>query len=84
VKFADQSVHCATIIGAGPVCVNKYFLVLPWLIQEHGTFSFEKNQEHFDKNPEDYAPLYGGHCANGLSDHHKISGNPNIWLIQER
>ncbi|MBF9016346.1 MULTISPECIES: YHS domain-containing (seleno)protein [unclassified Oceanispirochaeta] len=46
-------------------------------------FSSSEYKELFKENPEEYAPLYGGHCANGLSDRHKVYGNPEIWLLQE-
>lgn len=46
-------------------------------------FSSNEHKELFKENPEDFAPLYGGHCANGLSDRHKVYGNPEIWLLQE-
>jgi YHS domain-containing protein len=46
-------------------------------------FSTDENRSLFASNPERYAPRFGGYCANGLSDRHKIGGNPQIWLIQE-
>ena len=46
-------------------------------------FSSREHKELFRDNPEKYAPVSGGYCVNGLSDKHKIGGNPEIWLIQE-
>lgn len=46
-------------------------------------FSSGENKNRFKENPDKYAPRYGGHCANGLSDRHKVYGNPEIWLLQE-
>ncbi|MDA3937758.1 MAG: YHS domain-containing (seleno)protein [Spirochaetia bacterium] len=42
------------------------------------------SQEHldlFESDPETYIPQFGGFCANGLSDGHKIRGNPKIWRV---
>lgn len=46
-------------------------------------FSSEENRKLFIGNPEKYTPSYGGFCSNGLSDRHKVSGNPEIWSIDE-
>lgn len=37
----------------------------------------------FQSDPEKYAPQYGGFCANGLSDGHKVRGNPKNWRIYD-
>ncbi|MEM7206329.1 MAG: YHS domain-containing (seleno)protein [Pseudomonadota bacterium] len=42
------------------------------------------NAEHrdlFAADPERYAPQYGGHCANGLSDGHVVGADPRNWRI---
>jgi YHS domain-containing protein len=44
-------------------------------------FSSQNSLDLFIKNPEQYAPQFGGHCANGLSDDHKVSANPENWRI---
>lgn len=45
-------------------------------------FSSNKNRQTFLSDPERYAPQYTGHCANGLSDDHKVPGDPkNFRLI---
>lgn len=44
-------------------------------------FSSVENRDLFAGAPEKYAPRYGGHCANGLSENHKVNGNPGIWSI---
>lgn len=44
------------------------------------------SQEHLDlfaSDPERYAPQYGGFCANGLSDGHKIRGKQDNWRIYD-
>lgn len=40
-----------------------------------------ENLTLFKQDPEKYMPRYGGYCANGLSDGHKIEANPNNWRI---
>lgn len=44
-------------------------------------FASAKNRDLFASNPEKFSPQYGGHCANGMSEGHKVSGNPEIWRI---
>lgn len=44
-------------------------------------FSSAQNRDLFSSNPEAYSPQFGGHCANGLSEGHKVSGNPKIWRL---
>ena len=44
-------------------------------------FISKENLDIFISDPEFYAPQYGGFCANGLSDEHKIKGKPKNWRI---
>ena len=44
-------------------------------------FSSKANQDSFSKNPEKYAPQYGGYCAYGCSEGHKAPTDPNAWTI---
>lgn len=44
-------------------------------------FSSQANLQRFKANPEKYAPQYGAHCANGLSDGHVVNGDPENWRI---
>ena len=44
-------------------------------------FANEHGRGLFAKNPEKYAPQFGGYCSNGLSDDHKIGADPNNWRI---
>ena len=44
-------------------------------------FVSEDNLRKFIADPERYAPQYTGHCANGLSDGHKVPGDPEIYRI---
>lgn len=44
-------------------------------------FSSKENLDSFSRNPEKYAPQYGGYCAYGLSEGHKAPTDPNAWTI---
>lgn len=44
-------------------------------------FSSKENLELFIKNPEKYAPQYGGYCAYGTADGHKAPTQPDAWAI---
>ncbi len=44
-------------------------------------FSSAKNKELFEKNPEAYAPQYGGYCAQGLAEGNVVSIDPQAWKI---
>jgi YHS domain-containing protein len=44
-------------------------------------FVSRENLNAFAKNPEKYAPQYGGYCAYGMSEGHKASTDPNAWTI---
>lgn len=44
-------------------------------------FATEAGRDKFAANPEKYQPQYGGFCANGMSEGHKIEGNPEIWRL---
>lgn len=46
-------------------------------------FADTHGRELFIKDPQAYAPQFGGYCANGLSQGHKIEANPEIWLIRD-
>lgn len=44
-------------------------------------FIDQKNLDLFKNNPAKYVPQFGGYCANGLSDGHKVSGDGNNWRV---
>lgn len=44
-------------------------------------FASERDRDLFAAEPEKYAPQFGGHCANGLSEGHIVHGNPRVWMI---
>ncbi len=44
-------------------------------------FISKENKAIFDKNPEKYAPVYGGWCAYGVSAGKKFHGDPLVWEI---
>ena len=44
-------------------------------------FASAENRELFAKNPEKYAPEYGGWCAYGWSRGYPAKTDPNAWSI---
>lgn len=46
-------------------------------------FSSEENRDLFAKNPEKYAPQYGGFCAWAVSRGYTAPIDPNAWKIVE-
>jgi YHS domain-containing protein len=44
-------------------------------------FSSAKNQNQFQKNPNAFAPQYGGYCAKALSEGNLASSVPDAWTI---
>lgn len=44
-------------------------------------FSSQQHLELFEKDPEKYAPQYGGYCAYGCSKGKKATTDPNAWTI---
>lgn len=44
-------------------------------------FATARERDAFAEDPAAYAPQFGGFCANGLSQGHKVTGNPEIWRI---
>ncbi len=44
-------------------------------------FITQENKNTFNKNPEKYAPMYGGWCAYGVGAGKKFHGDPLVWEI---
>ena len=44
-------------------------------------FSSQQNLDAFKKDPEKYAPQYGGYCAYGCSNGYKAPTEPDAWTI---
>jgi len=44
-------------------------------------FSSEENKDLFEKNPEAYAPQYGGYCAWAVAQGYTAPIDPNAWKI---
>ncbi len=44
-------------------------------------FASAENLRQFERNPEKYAPQYGGFCAYGVYVGAKFDGNPLLWKI---
>jgi YHS domain-containing protein len=45
-------------------------------------FSSKENKELFSKNPEKYAPQYGGYCAYGWAQGYAVKIEPDAWAIE--
>ena len=46
-------------------------------------FASKENQQAFAKNPEKYAPQYGGYCAWAVSQGYTASTDPLAWDITD-
>jgi YHS domain-containing protein len=46
-------------------------------------FSTKENLDSFSRNPEKYAPQFGGYCAYGISEGHKAPTEPDAWTIAD-
>ena len=45
------------------------------------SFASAENRDLFQKNPEKYAPQYGGYCAYAVSQGGTANGDPHVWKI---
>jgi YHS domain-containing protein len=46
-------------------------------------FANQANLDAFEKDPNKYAPRYGGYCAYGASLGKKFDGDPTVWKVVE-
>ncbi len=46
-------------------------------------FTNAENMRKFEKNPEKYAPQFGGYCATAVASGRLAGGLPNIWEVFE-
>jgi hypothetical protein len=46
-------------------------------------FANAQDRDEFARNPQKYAPQYGGYCAYGVSQGHTVSIDPEAWGIVE-
>ena len=44
-------------------------------------FASAEHRDQFSKEPERYAPQFGGYCAYAVSQGHTADGDPNVWRI---
>jgi YHS domain-containing protein len=44
-------------------------------------FSSKENMEKFQKNPEIYAPQFGGYCSWAVSHGYTADGDPTAWKV---
>ena len=49
---------------------------VPWYFENGG------NRDAFARNPEVYAPQWGGHCPTSLARGYLSDGKPQIWLVE--
>ena len=68
-------------LGPDPVMGSSDFSYewsgVPWY------FTSEANRDVFAKNPEVYAPQYGGHCLTSLSRGYLSDGKPRLYAIKQ-
>ncbi len=46
-------------------------------------FENQANLEMFKKEPEKYAPQYGGYCAYGTAEGHKAPTETDTWTVKD-
>lgn len=46
-------------------------------------FASEENRDLFEKDPEKYAPRYGGYCAYGVAQNYLVKIDPDAWTVYE-
>jgi YHS domain-containing protein len=80
----------AAISGYDPVAYfteKKPVKGNPAIAFEHGGakyfFASEANRDTFKKEPEKYAPQYGGYCAWAVAQGSTASSDPNAWTIHD-
>lgn len=47
-------------------------------------FASQENLDLFKKEPEKYAPQYGGYCAYGTADGHKAPTETDTWTVRDK
>jgi YHS domain-containing protein len=46
-------------------------------------FASAGNRDLFEKDPEKYAPRYGGYCAYGVANNYLVKIDPKAWTVYE-
>ena len=46
-------------------------------------FASAQNRDLFEKDPEKYAPRYGGYCAYGVANNYLVNIDPRAWTVYE-
>jgi hypothetical protein len=46
-------------------------------------FASAQNRDLFEKDPEKYAPRYGGYCAYGVANNYLVKIDPKAWTVYE-
>ncbi len=82
-KSSDQAIRgydpVAYFTAGKPVKGDQRF-TLHWK-DANWYFSSKEDLNLFTKDPEKYAPQYGGYCAYGMSEAKKAPTDPNAWTI---
>ena len=45
-------------------------------------FASPENRDEFLRNPAQYIPQYGGHCAYGVAQGYLVRGDPQAWSVR--
>jgi YHS domain-containing protein len=64
-----------------PVKGNKDHIV-SWMGAKW-RFASAQNRDLFEKDPEKYAPRYGGYCAYGVANNYLVKIDPDAWTVYE-
>ena len=46
-------------------------------------FASPEHRDLFEKDPEKYAPRYGGYCAYGVANNYLVKIDPEAWTVYE-
>ena len=57
-------------------------LVVSWM-GATWRFASARNRDLFEKDPEKYAPRYGGYCAYGVANNYLVKIDPRAWTVFE-
>jgi len=79
-KVALSGYDAVSYFKDGKPVVGKSAFTYKWM-DANWHFSSVENRDAFAKEPEKYAPRYGGYCAFGTSQGHLVPGDPQAWKI---
>jgi len=79
-KLALSGYDAVSYFKDGKPVVGKSAFAYTWM-DAVWHFSSAENRDAFAKEPEKYAPQYGGYCAFGTSQGHLVPGDPQAWKV---